>query len=127
MRQAAEQLEQQKKGVLQERNQEIAKMKRWYDEEIERLIRKRLLARKRDEEGAVFQKKVDELWEAYNRRRREVNEERRQLFPERVIPILEVKINEERYYQVNKKLAALPKREEVTDLSVTVKVQPSLL
>ena len=131
MRQAAEQLEEQKKGFLQERNQEIAKMKRWYDEEIERLKRKRdkeerLLARKRDEEGAPFQKKVKELWEIYNRRRREVNEERRQLFPEKVIPV-EVKIKENNYREVNYKLAALPKREEVTDLSVTTTVQPSLL
>ena len=127
MRQAALQLEQQKQGFLQERNQEIAKMKRWYNEEIERLIRKRdqeerLLARKRDEEGAPFQKKVEELWEAYNLRRREVDQERRQLFPERVI-----EIKEEDYYQVNKKLAALSKREKVTDLSVTTTVQPSLL
>ena len=76
-------------------------MKQWYNEEIERLKRKRdkeerLLARKRDEEGDVFQKKLEELWEAYNRRRREVNEERRQLFPEIVIPI-----KENLYHQVN--------------------------
>ena len=106
-------------------------MNQWYNEEIERLIRKRdkeerLLAQKRDEEGAVFQKKVEELWKTYNRRRREVDQERRQMFPDKVIPI-EVKINVEYYSDANKKLAALPKREEVTDLSVTTAVQPSLL
>ena len=104
-------------------------MKEWYNQEIERLIKKRdqeerLLTRKRDEEGAVFQKKVEELWETYNRRRREVDQERRQMFPGKVIPI---EIKEEYYYQFNDKLAALPKREEVTDLSVTVTVEPSLL
>ena len=83
----------------------------------------RLIIRKRDEVGVLFQKKVEELWETYHRRRREVNEERRQLFPERVITV-EAKIKEDYYYQVNDKLAALPKREEVTDLSVTVEVQP---
>ena len=62
MRQAALQLEQQKKGFLEERKREIARMKQWYNEEIERLIRKRdqeerLLARKRDEEGLCSRKK----------------------------------------------------------------------